>query len=171
MIPSGTPPSFTMDGFRVEMAAPLKAGEHVVLRPTRSAAGEISVSMTDPAKIAAQSYLSSASKTQGQADFNITQLGTLSEFQVAVSPDASQFAVLDMKGNILQPPQPYPPAGEVVVGGTGFTLEQGAAGGDVFAVNLNSADGDNGNLIKMQTLQAEKIMDEGRSTVIDVYQA
>ncbi|RWX56534.1 flagellar hook-associated protein FlgK [Photobacterium chitinilyticum] len=170
VIPSGTPPSFTMDGFRVEMAAPLKAGEHVVLRPTRSAAGEISVSMTDPAKIAAQSYLSSASKTQGQADFNITQQGALSEFQVAVSPDASQFAVLDMKGNILQPPQPYPPAGEVVVGGTGFTLEQGAAGGDVFAVNLNSADGDNGNLIKMQTLQAEKIMDEGRSTVIDVYQ-
>ncbi|OLQ76026.1 flagellar hook-associated protein FlgK [Photobacterium proteolyticum] len=170
VIPSGNPPSFSMDGFRVEMTAPMKAGEQVVLRPTRSAAGEISVTMTDPAKIAAQSYLSSASNTQGQASFNVTQPGTLSEFQVAVSPDASQFAVLDMKGNILQAPQPYPPAGEVVVGGTGFTLSQGAIGGDVFAVNLNAADGDNGNLIKMQTLQAEKLMDEGRSTVIDVYQ-
>ncbi|MCW8328167.1 flagellar hook-associated protein FlgK [Photobacterium sp. SDRW27] len=170
VIPSGNPPAFSMDGFRVEMDAPMKAGERIVLRPTRSAAGEISVSIADPAKIAAQSYLSSASTMQGQAEFSITSPGNLTEFQVAVSPDASQFAVLDMKGNILRPPQPYPPSGEVVVGGTGFTLGKGAVGGDVLAVNLNPADGDNGNLIKMQTLQADKMMDEGRSTVIDVYQ-
>jgi len=170
VIPSGNPPAFSMDGFRVEMDAPMKAGERIVLRPTRSAAGEIGVTMTDPAKIAAQSYLSSASKMQGQAEFNISTPGSLTEFQIAVSPDASQFAVLDMKGNILQSPQAYPPSGEVVVGGTGFTIGQGAVGGDVLAVNLNPADGDNGNLIKMQTLQAKKMMDEGRSTVIDVYQ-
>ena len=170
VIPSGNPPAFSVDGFRVEMEAPMKAGEHIVLRPTRQAAGEISVTMSEPGKIAAQSYLSSATQARGQAEFSVTRPGGLTEFQVAVSPDASQFAVLDMKGNILQPPQPYPPAGEVVVGGTGFTLGQGAVGGDLFAVNLNPADGDNGNLIKMQTLQAEKMMDEGRSTVIDVYQ-
>lgn len=170
VIPSGNPPAFAVDGFRVEVEAPMRAGERIVLRPTRQAAGEIQVSMSDPAKIAAQSYLSSATHTQGQAEFSITRAGGLSEFQVAVSPDASQFAVLDMKGNILQPPLPYPPAGEVIVGGTGFTLGNGAVGGDLFAVNLNSADGDNGNLIRMQTLQADKIMDGGRSTVIDVYQ-
>ncbi|ELR65126.1 Flagellar hook-associated protein FlgK [Photobacterium marinum] len=170
VIPSGNPPAFMVDGFRVEMDAPMKAGERIVLRPTRSAAGEIDVPMTDPAKIAAQSYLSSVTKTQGQAPFNITRAGGLTEFQVAVSPDATQFAVLDMKGNILQAPQPYPPTGEVNVGGTAFTLGQGAVGGDLFAVNLNDADGDNGNLIKMQTLQSTKMMDDGRSTVIDVYQ-
>ncbi|UXI00595.1 flagellar hook-associated protein FlgK [Photobacterium sp. TY1-4] len=170
VIPSGTPSAFSMDGFRVEMEVPMKAGERVVLRPTRSAAGEISMTLADPAGIAAQSYLSSASQIQGGAEFNVTRAGGLQEFQVAVSPDASQFAVLDKQGNILQPPQPYPPSGEVLVGGNGFTLGPGAAGGDLFAVNLNAADGDNGNLIRMQNLQADKFMDGGRATVIDVYQ-
>ncbi|MGF1680421.1 flagellar hook-associated protein FlgK [Photobacterium minamisatsumaniensis] len=170
VIPSGNPAAFAIDGFRVEMDAPMRAGEKIILRPTRTGAGDISMAMSDPAKIAAQSYLSSASKTQGEAEFGITRKGALNEFQVAVSPDASQFAVLDMKGNILQQPQAYPPAGEVIVGGTGFTLSNGAVGGDVFAVNLNAADGDNGNLIKMQGLQTSKMMNEGRSTVIDVYQ-
>ncbi|MGF1699351.1 flagellar hook-associated protein FlgK [Photobacterium makurazakiensis] len=170
VLPSGNPAAFAIDGFRVEMDAPMRAGEKIILRPTRTGAGDISMAMSDPAKVAAQSYLSSASKTQGEAEFGITRTGALNEFQVAVSPDASQFAVLDMKGNILQQPQAYPPAGEVIVGGTGFTLSNGAVGGDVFAVNLNAADGDNGNLIKMQGLQTSKMMNEGRSTVIDVYQ-
>ncbi|PSW07609.1 flagellar hook-associated protein FlgK [Photobacterium lipolyticum] len=170
VIPSGTPPTFSMDGFRVEMDAPIGAGEHIALRPTRNAAGEIRVTLGDPAQLAAQSYLSSATKVNGSADLGITAAGTLNEFQVAVSPDGSQFAVLDMKGNILQAPQAYPPATEVNVGGTRFTLTGGAMGGDLFAVNLNSASGDNGNLIKMQDLQSQKLMDNGRSTVIDVYE-
>ncbi|GAL06881.1 flagellar hook-associated protein FlgK [Photobacterium aphoticum] len=170
IMPSGNPPAFTVDGFRVEMDAPLRAGEHILLRPTRTGAADISVAMKDPSQIAAQSYLSSASQVQGKADFAVTQRGPLSEFQVAISPDASQYAVLDMKGGILQNPMPYPPSGEVNVGGTAFTLSQGAAGGDVFAVNLRAAQGDNGNLLRMQALQSAKVMDEGRSSVLDVYQ-
>ncbi|MDX1302367.1 flagellar hook-associated protein FlgK [Photobacterium sp.] len=170
VIPSGTPPTFSMDGFRVEMDVPIGAGEHIALRPTRNAAGEIRVTLGDPAQLAAQSYLSSATKINGNADLGIIAAGTLNEFQVAVSPDASQFAVLDMKGNILQAPQAYPPATEVNVGGTRFTLTGGAIGGDLFAVNLNAASGDNGNLIKMQELQSQKLMNNGRSTVIDVYE-
>ncbi|GHA47367.1 flagellar hook-associated protein FlgK [Photobacterium aphoticum] len=170
IMPSGNPPAFTVDGFRVEMDAPLRAGEHILLRPTRTGAADISVAMKDPSQIAAQSYLSSASQVQGKADFAVTQRGPLSEFQVAISPDASQYAVLDMKGGILQNPMPYPPSGEVNVQGTVFTLSQGAAGGDVFAVNLRAAQGDNGNLLRMQALQSAKVMDEGRSSVLDVYQ-
>lgn len=156
IMPSGNPPAFTVDGFRVEMDAPLRAGEHILLRPTRTGAADISVAMKDPSQIAAQSYLSSASQVQGKADFAVTQRGPLSEFQVAISPDASQYAVLDMKGGILQNPMPYPPSGEVNVGGTAFTLSQGAAGGDVFAVNLRAAQGDNGNLLRMQHYKVPK---------------
>ncbi|UIP28699.1 flagellar hook-associated protein FlgK [Photobacterium sp. TLY01] len=170
VIPSGLPPTFEVDGVRIEIAAPIASGEKILLRPTRNAARDVQAEMTDPAKIAAQSYLSSATQAQGKAEFAITSAGPLREFQVAVSPDSSQFAVLDMQGNVLQAPQPYPPSGQVVVGGTGFTLSNGAAGGDVFAVNLNAASGDNGNLIKMQELQDTKIMNQGRSSVIDVYE-
>ncbi|KDM93040.1 flagellar hook-associated protein FlgK [Photobacterium galatheae] len=170
VIPSGIPPSFSVDGVRIEIAAPIANGDKILLRPTRNAGRDVQAVMTDPAKIAAQSYNSSATQTQGKAAFAITSAGPLREFQVAVSPDASQFAVLDMQGNVLQPPLPYPPNGPVAVGGTSFTLSHGAIGGDVFAVNLNAATGDNGNLIKMQDLQNMKVMNQGRSSVIDVYE-
>ncbi|GAB6259876.1 flagellar hook-associated protein FlgK [Photobacterium sp. R1] len=170
VIPSGTPPSFSVDGVRIEIAAPIASGDKILLRPTRDAGRDVQAVMTDPAKIAAQSYNSSSTQTQGKAAFAITSAGPLREFQVAVSPDASQFAVLDMQGNVLQPPLPYPPNGPVAVGGTSFTLSHGAVGGDVFAVNLNAATGDNGNLIKMQDLQNMKVMNQGRSSVIDVYE-
>jgi flagellar hook-associated protein 1 len=170
VVPSGNPAAFAVDGLRIQMDSPIGIGERIAIRPTRDGAGNIKALLDDPAKIAAQSYLSSATKTNGNADLAINAAGGLNEFQVAVSPDASQFAVLDMKGNILQAPQVYPPSGEVNVGGTRFTLSSGAMGGDVFAVNLNAADGDNGNLIKMQELQAQKIMNDGRSSVIDVYE-
>ncbi|UTM58076.1 flagellar hook-associated protein FlgK [Photobacterium sp. CCB-ST2H9] len=170
VIPSGTPPSFSVDGVRIEIAAPIASGDKILLRPTRDAGRDVQAVMTDPAKIAAQSYNSSSTQTQGKAAFSITSAGPLREFQVAVSPDASQFAVLDMQGNVLQPPLPYPPNGPVAVGGTSFTLSHGAVGGDVFAVNLNAATGDNGNLIKMQDLQNMKVMNQGRSSVIDVYE-
>lgn len=170
VVPSGNPAAFAVDGLRIQMDSPIGIGDRIAIRPTRDGAGNIKALLDDPAKIAAQSYLSSATKTNGNADLAINAAGGLNEFQVAVSPDASQFAVLDMKGNILQAPQVYPPSGEVNVGGTRFTLSSGAMGGDVFAVNLNAADGDNGNLIKMQDLQAQKIMNDGRSSVIDVYE-
>ena len=170
VVPSGSPAAFSVDGLRIQMDSPIGIGERIAIRPTRDGAGNIKALLADPAKIAAQSYLSSATKSNGNADLVINATGGPNEFQVAVSPDASQFAVLDMKGNILQAPQVYPPSGEVNVGGTRFTLSSGAMGGDVFAVNLNAADGDNGNLIKMQDLQAQKIMNDGRSSVIDVYE-
>lgn len=170
VVPSGNPAAFSVDGLRIQMDSPIGIGERIAIRPTRDGAGNIKALLDDPAKIAAQNFLSSATKVNGNADLAINAAGGPNEFQVAVSPDASQFAVLDMKGNILQAPQVYPPSGEVNVGGTRFTLSSGAMGGDVFAVNLNASDGDNGNLIKMQDLQDQKIMNDGRSSVIDVYE-
>jgi len=170
VMPSGTPPKFSVDGLEIEIAAPIGIGEPILIRPTRTSASEIRVTMDDPAKLAAQSYMSSATKAHGTADLQVSTPGALREFQVAISPDASQFAVLDMKGQILQAPQTYPPAGDVTVNGTSFSLSNGALGNDVFAVNLNAAVGDNGNLIKMQDVQTAKVMNDGRSTVLDVYE-
>ncbi|OAN18627.1 flagellar biosynthesis protein FlgK [Photobacterium jeanii] len=170
VMPSGTPPKFSVDGLEIEIASPVGIGEPILIRPTRMSAGDMRVTMEDPSKIAAQSYMSSATKAHGTAEFQVTNPGSLREFQVAISPDASQFAVLDMKGNILQAPQAYPPTGDVTVNGTTFSLSNGAMGNDIFAVNLNPAMGDNGNLIKMQDVQTAKVMDNGRSTVLDVYE-
>ncbi|SKA48432.1 flagellar hook-associated protein FlgK [Enterovibrio nigricans] len=168
--PSGTPPSISHDGLRIQVDAGLAAGERVILRPVRQAAGQIAVTMEDPAKIAAQSYVSSKSVLTGEGNLKVLQSGAQDEFQVAISPDASQFAVLDMKGNILLAPQAYPPSVPVSVNGTVFELSGGAAHEDIFAVSLKPADGENGNLIRMQKLQTMKLMDGGRSSLIDVYE-
>ncbi|WP_028024761.1 flagellar hook-associated protein FlgK [Enterovibrio calviensis] len=168
--PSGTPPTISVDGLNIQLDTGLVAGERVIIRPVRQAAGQIGVTMEDSAKIAAQSYVSSKSQLTGQGDLKILQPGAQQEFQVAISPDASQFAVLDMKGNILLAPQSYPPNTPVNVNGTVFELTGGAAPEDVFSVSLVPADGENGNLIRMQKLQTQKLMDGGRSSLIDVYE-
>ncbi len=49
-------------------------------------------------------------------------------------------------------------------------LNDKAVPDDVLAVSLIPADGDNSNLIRMQELQTQKLMDNGRSTVLDVYE-
>lgn len=168
--PTGSPPSFEIDGMRVQVDANLAANERVILRPARAGAGQIKVVMDDPAGIAAQSYVSASSIRIGNGDIKVLNAGGTQEFQVRISPDASQFAVVDPKGNILIAPQAYPPAGPIDVGGTVIELSDGAAPDDVLVVSLIPADGDNGNLIRMQELQTQKLMDNGRSTFIDVYE-
>ncbi|MCG7498485.1 flagellar hook-associated protein FlgK [Vibrio sp. Of7-15] len=168
--PSGSPSTVLIDGMRVQIDSSLSAGERVLLRPSRSAAAAMQLAMNDPEKIAAQSYMSSETFAQGTADFRVLEAGNLKEFQVVVSPAANQFAVLDMKGKILLQPQPYPPEGPITVDGTTFELSSGALPNDKFAVNLVPSEGDNGNLLLMQNIQTNKVMDEGRSTVIDLYE-
>ncbi|WP_413110721.1 flagellar hook-associated protein FlgK [Thaumasiovibrio sp. DFM-14] len=167
---SGMPPQIEIDGLRVEITVPPIANERILLRPSRAAAGEMSVTVSDVSQIAAQSFLSSASRIEGKAELQVTALGQTPEFKVMVSPDATQFAVLNPSGGVLLPPQSYPPAGPVNVDGTVFELSAGAAGNDIFAVSLTPAEGDNGNLLRMQNTQLDKVMNGGKSTFIDLFQ-
>lgn len=123
----------------------------------------------DATKIAAQSYEASTTFAQGKAVFEIEKAGALKEFEVIVSPDGSQFAVTDTRGNVLQQPQPYPPTGSVTVQGTSFTLSEGAMPNDKFTANLVPSEGGNGNLRKILHLQTDKHLNGGESTVIDIY--
>ncbi|QIA63922.1 flagellar hook-associated protein FlgK [Vibrio astriarenae] len=157
------------DGLRVEVRQGMAQGEKLFIRPTRHAAGEIKMTTSDPGDIAAQSFQASTTNAQGQADFKIVNVGTIKEFEVVVSPQGNEFAVTDTRGHILLPPQAYPPGGQVTVGGTVFELTEGALPNDKFTANLNAAEGDNGNLRKIQNLQTEKVMDDGETTLIGLY--
>jgi flagellar hook-associated protein 1 FlgK len=168
--PSGTPPSFNVDGMRVQIDANLAPNERVFLRPARAAAGQIRMVMDDPAGIAAQSYVSASSISHGEGDVRVLQSGAQKEFQVRISPDGSQFAVTDTDGQVLLAPQAYPPTGPINVNGTLIEINDKAAPDDILAISLIPADGDNSNLIRMQELQTQKLMDNGRSTLLDVYE-
>ncbi len=168
--PSGTPPSFQYDGLNIQVDVGLSPGERVIIRPMRQAAGQIRIVMEDPAKIAAQSFIGSESVIKGEGSLKILQEGAQKEFKVMISPDASQFAVLDMQGEIILAPQTYPPSTPVNVNGTVFELTGGGYPQDVFSVSLIPADGDNGNAIFMQNLQTKKVMNDGRSSLIDIFE-
>ncbi|MGL5335200.1 MAG: flagellar hook-associated protein FlgK [Enterovibrio sp.] len=167
---AGTPPTFTIDGMRIEIDKPLATGERLLIRPVRDAAARIDMIMSDPSEIAAQSYISSISQLNGDAKLQIDKRGAQTQFQVVISEDGAQFSIFDLEGNVLQPPQSYPPAGPVVINGTVFSLSAGAQKNDRFVVSLLPADGENGNLLRMQKLQTVKMMDNGRATLIDVFE-
>ncbi len=161
---------FILDGMKISVNNDPDVGENFLIRPTENTASLMSVEMKDPAQIAAQSYESSYTEALGTAQFSILQAGNLREFQVVVSPAGDQFAVLDMKGQVVMQPQPYPPSGPVNVSGTVFELSDGARANDKFAANLVPSEGDNGNLLKMQNMQTDKVMNDGNTTVLGVYQ-
>lgn len=161
--------AISLDGIRIEIRQDLASGERVLLRPTRSGAAQMRMETNDPNSIAAQSYEASTTFAQGSAKFNIAQAGVLREFEVVISPDGKQFAVTDTKGKVLLEPQDYPPTGAVTVQGTSFELTGGALPNDKFTANLVPSEGDNGNLLKMQNIQTNKNLNDGESTVLDIY--
>lgn len=161
---------YKMDGLRIDVTNPPKEGERLLIRPTENAARLMKVEMDDPTQLAAQSYKSSYTNAKGTAEFNILQAGAQKEFQVVVSPKGDQFAILDMDGRVITEPQTYPPNGAVTVNGTVFELTEGAKANDRFAVNLVPSEGDNGNLLKMQSIQTDKTMDDGNTTMLGLYQ-
>ena len=168
---SGTPPSFDIDGLRVQIDQGLSAGETILIRPFRQAAGQIQVVMENPEEIAAQNYINANSKISGTGNVLIEQSGAQTEFEILISGDGLQFSVHDLQGNELLAPQAYPPTSPVTVNGTRFELTDGAAPNDRFSLSLVPADGENGNLLLMQDLRLKKIMDQGRATLLDVYEA
>ncbi|MEF1187218.1 FlgK family flagellar hook-associated protein, partial [Vibrio sinaloensis] len=161
--------AITLDGIRIDIRQDLAAGERVLIRPTRNSAAQIKMETNDPSHIAAQSYEASTTFAQGSAKFRIDEVGDLREFEVIVSPDGKQFAVTDTKGKILMQPQDYPPSGPVTVQNTTFELTGGALPNDKFTANLVPSEGDNGNLLKMQNIQTEKKLNDGESTILDIY--
>ncbi|SEG74044.1 flagellar hook-associated protein FlgK [Vibrio hangzhouensis] len=161
--------AFYMDGMVVDIRNAPAAGEKLLIRPTRHGAAAIQMATTDPRSIATQSFEASTTFAQGKAGFTILAAGQLREFEVHVSPTGQEFAVTDSKGNVLLAPQIYPPSEPVTVLGTTFELTPGALPNDKFTANLVPSEGDNGNLRKMLNIQTSKSMNNGQSTIIDVY--
>ena len=178
-----------LDGFRIQINNEPRAGERVIIRPTRDGAANMRMATDDASKIAAQSYEASTAFAQGTAKFNIEQAGDVREFEAYViqprdgdgNPSGGlQLRVQDKAGNILvNEPYQFDDNQEQLTitipeqenGGreTIFTLSRGALRDDKFTANLVPSDGDNGNLRKMIDIQSDKTVDDNNSTIIDVY--
>ncbi|AJR09568.1 flagellar hook-associated protein FlgK [Photobacterium gaetbulicola] len=179
------------DGMKIEVsslsAAP--SDETFTIRPVRLGGAHMAMSATEPSDIAAQRVVVDAEGNLGTAQLEPLSTAQVSgSYQVIISNSGDTLSVVDAQGTqqtlIDENGNPttdlnYPISDNVINfadamnnGVPTLALSGGAMAGDSFMVQLGAvpAEGDNSNLMAMQHLQTQKTMNNGRSSVIDLFQ-
>lgn len=185
------PQVIQVDGMTIDVnslsAAP--SSETFTIRPVRLGGAQMSMNATEASDIAAQRVVSAAESNQGSAQLEpLSSAQVTGNYQVIISNTGDTLSVFDDQGTkqilIDENGAPttdlnYPVQGNAINfadamnnGVPTLALSSGALAGDAFSVQLGAAkaEGDNSNLMEMQHLQTNKSMNNGRSSVIDLFQ-
>ncbi|ASJ97375.1 flagellar hook-associated protein FlgK [Shewanella marisflavi] len=166
------------DGFSINIDSGVMAsGDRFEIRPTSGAAAGIKVVMTDPKGIAAAAPKISSNTSTGSELVKLVSIDnrnaanfplTGSELTFAIDTGTSTFEVFDAAGNTLGTAAYTPPS----ISAYGFTFEVDASVSttDRFTFDLSFAEGDNTNAVAMAKLAETKLMNNGGSTLADVYE-
>uniref|UniRef100_E6XGT7 Flagellar hook-associated protein 1 n=1 Tax=Shewanella putrefaciens (strain 200) TaxID=399804 RepID=E6XGT7_SHEP2 len=170
-------------GFSINIkAGAMASGDRFAIRPTAGAANGITVEMTDPKGIAAASpKITADAANSGNTQVKLTQITnrsaanfpiTGSELTIQLDTTAipPTYEAFDASGTSLGAAAPYTPPS---ISAFGFTFEvdsTAAASNDRFTFNLAFAEGDNSNAVAMAKLSESKVMNEGKSTLADVFE-
>ncbi|TVP10153.1 flagellar hook-associated protein FlgK [Shewanella sp. KCT] len=166
------------DGFSINIdSGAMASGDRFEIRPTSGAAAGIKVVMTDPKGIAAAAPKISSNTSTGSELVKLVSIDnrnaanfplTGSELTFAIDNGASTFEVFDAAGNTLGTSAFTPPS----ISAYGFTFEVDASVSttDRFTFDLSFAEGDNTNAVAMAKLAETKLMNNGGSTLADVYE-
>lgn len=172
----------TVDGLTIAAPAAFSTGDSWLIQPTREGAGDISVVISDTAKIAAAAPISTA------AAYANTGTGTISAGSVNPPPptnaslqdnvtiafiDATHFSVTDnTTSTVLAASVLYAPLAGASVSYNGWTAElNGApAAGDSFTIGPNTGGvSDNRNALLLAGLQTENKLAGGTATYQSAY--
>jgi flagellar hook-associated protein 1 FlgK len=187
----GTLPQ-TVDGLRIALSAGAPAtGDSFLIQPTRYAAGDLGMAVSDPAKIAAAAPIrtdATAANTgtgrisPGSVDASYvatplavpltltynTTTGTLSGF-----PATQAVTVTVGTTSTTYPastPVPYTAGATIAFGGIRFAMTGAPADGDTFAVAPNTTGvGDNRNALLLASLQSQKVAAGNTTTIGGTY--
>jgi len=167
---SGSPNTYTADGLTIQVPTTnITAGDSFTIKPTRYAARDISMAMTDPRQVAAAVPVTSAANQTNtgtgaigkpqivnQANVNLRDKVTIT------MTSATTFNVVDQtSGTTLATNQTYNPSGTTInYNGWQATLSGSAANGDTFTVSPTGS-GNNGNALKLAALQQKNILEYG----------
>jgi flagellar hook-associated protein 1 FlgK len=163
-------------GLTLSVAGAAQAGDSFRIQPTRNAASGLTVSLTDPAGIAAAAAL------QGKAASANTGSGALSSLQVTDAsnpalltgvtvdfPTAGTYTLTDAGGTVLGGGA-YTPGQTLAANGWSLTLSGTPAAGDSFAISANSNGlNDNANALALAGLADTGVLAGGSRSVIDNY--
>ncbi|QLE86165.1 flagellar hook-associated protein FlgK [Shewanella sp. Scap07] len=168
------------DGFTLHIdSGALASGDRFEIRPTSGAASGIAVEMTDAKKLAAAGpTISADAANSGNTDVKMVSIDdrnaanfpvTGSELTFEINTTTNTFEVFDANGTSLGAPAAYTPPNISAYGFT-FEVESTAGATDRFTFDLSFAPGDNSNAVAMAGLSDSKIMNNGTSTLSDVYE-
>ena len=171
------------NGFVVNIdSGTMAAGDRFEIRPTGNAAGLINVEMTDPKGIAAAGAFTAAASNSGDTQISLVSIdnraaanfpvdGSELTYTIDSSVVPPTYQAADSTGTVIStgtatagtPPQ---------ISDNGFTFELNTLSGgtDSFTFDLSGAAGDNSNVIAMAKFSDSKLMNNGTSTLDDIYQ-
>lgn len=167
-------------GFNINIDAGAFAdGDRFLIRPTSGASAQMSVVMTDPKGIAAAAPKITADTTNsGNTKVTVTSIDnrlaanfpvTDSELTFTLNTGANTYDVTAADGTVLAAGVAYTPPSISAFGFT-FEIESAGAATDSFTFDLSYGEGDNTNALAMAQLADTKLMNGGKSTLIDVFE-
>ena len=179
------------EGMTLTITTPPAVNETIEVQPVRQGAKDIRLLQTDPNQLAAQAahQVTPAVSNQGSAEVEPLYQGTRREnFTIQITANGQQLEVLDSANNPISlltaagtPAQslPYPVPNQTVrfddgtpQGESVFTISNSAVDGDQFTLQLGraGASSENDNLLNMKKLQTDRTMNQGQSSLIDIFE-
>ena len=168
----------------------LMAGETetAIIQPLRRGAADISLALTDPRGLAGHRQLTAIAAESNTGSATITKATAVPDnvagrYQLQLNAAGDQITVTDLKNNaeVELVDNSYSADKSATIafktGATSsipvMTISANAAANDSFEIELGTqnSQGGNGNFLAMQQVQHQKTMEDGKSSVIDVFES
>ena len=178
VLPSGVAP-LTLDGVRVTGAV-INANESFVIQPTRDAAKNISLAISDTAKLAAAAPIETKSSLSNIGS-GVISAGTVNPLPIDAnlqqpltitfhSPADGQFDVAGVGVGLPATNQVYTEGADISFNGLTVQISGSPGAGDVFTIGPNSnGNSDPRNALLMAGLQTQNILVGGTATYQSTY--
>jgi flagellar hook-associated protein 1 FlgK len=163
------------DGVTLTLGGTAVAGDSFLLQPTRTGARDLTVRISDPAKVAAASPIITGNTAGNQGSGAITA-GTveapygspaeLASTGVTLTYDSATNELSGLSGG----PLIYKPGEPIRFNGITVTISGTPANNDTFTIEKNTGGvSDGGNSLLLGALQKKKTLDDGTASVSDAY--
>ncbi len=178
VLPTGVAP-LTLDGVRVTGAV-INANESFIIQPTRDAAKNISVAITDTAKLAAAAPIETKSLLSNIGS-GVISAGTVNPLPIDANlqqpltitfhtPADGQFDVTGVGVGLPATNQVYTDGADIIFNGLTVQISGTPGAGDVFTVGPNNnGNSDSRNALLMADLQTQNILAGGTATYQSTY--
>ncbi len=164
---TGTGPTYVVNGIELTISGTPALNDRFLLQPTATATGGLSVAITDPSRIAAANPVRVASDLGNIGTGVAGKLSVLDPTDPAL-PNPASIDFIDANNYTIDGagPYPYTPGQTISANGWSLLLDGKPAAGDQFTVSPTQAgSSDNGNALRLATVEDAKAFNGGTITL------